>query len=181
MHSVYYSSAVAAEAGSVRAWTEPEVAVINRYLSATAATPEFDNPDEIGGILKVTPTISLETKYILMLLNSKYIRNAGVNRYKWNYTVEKNNTFSRFSDLITMPVFEKREVETNTRIFNNQNICVGRVRVLPFSPSKDKSYGPETSLTEIIKTARNNGEKTLNIFFFISAKIVTPDGSCVWK
>ena len=161
-------------------WAEPEVATVRGYVSATTAYPEMGEATDLGGRLIVTPTVSPNNHTITLSLNPQFLKLAGWSKFNWNFTMEGRESFRRFKEFTSMPKIDRRDLNTNIRIYNDSTICVGRVKLLSFPDlKKGKSYGSGTSWTKMLQIAKGEGEELKNIFFFVSAYIVNPDANPV--
>lgn len=157
-------------------WTEPEVAVMEGYISATASYPEFGEATDLGARFIVTPTVSPDNNRITLALNPQYLKFGGWSSFDWAFSQEKGKFIKRYKDRIMNPIIYRKDLTTRIRVLDGSSICVARTKQRMFPDLKGRSFSSRTSWTEMLKIAKADGQELNNVFFFIKAYLVNQDG-----
>jgi hypothetical protein len=93
----------------------------------------------------------------------------GWSKYDILFTLKKNGKEDIKTNVIKMPIIEKRLLYASLKIYNGSRIMAGRTQLLDLSCSSQDS---DISKSEMVKIAEKKKKKLINVFHFIKAKIV---------
>lgn len=153
-------------------WTETCVGSLLGHLEPDIAYPEYGEATDLGERFIVTPTVSPNNHTVTLQLNPQYLELFGVRKYKAGYAINGIPV----TDTISMPIISRKDVTTNFRIYDGQTLCIGRTRYRELPDLKGKSFPSTTSWTELLEFSKTEGKELKNVFFFVTARLVNPDG-----
>ena len=154
-------------------WCEGEVGPTkDGYLHSTMSLPEYGESTDFGSRFIVTPTVSPNNYTITLSLNPQYLKLLGLRKYGWGYAIDGQQV----KETIKVPKIARRDLKTNVRVYDGQTLCVGRTRYRAFPELKGRSFPSSTSWTKIQEISKSEGKELNNIFFFVSARLINPNG-----
>lgn len=144
-------------------WAEPQVEVTD---SGTVSVTWTVNFEEVGIILKVTPTIN-EDGNIAMVLNPEVSEKTS----DYELTVQQGTTSVPYK----VPVIDKRTASTKVVIGNGQTLIIGGLikDKTTKGASKIPVLGDIPFLGYLFKSEKNIKDKT-ELLIFVSPTIITP-------
>lgn len=145
-------------------WAEPEVSVSGESGSITVTWNV--NFEEVGIILKVTPTVNEDNK-ITMTLNPEVSEKSG----DYTLTVIQGTTQVPY----TVPIIDKRSAQTKVVIGDSQTLIIGGLIKEKTSRgiTKVPLFGNIPVLGWFFKSEKNIRDKT-ELLIFVSPTIITP-------
>jgi len=165
-------------------WEEAEVGTIasgGRSVPLfTSSIPELEE-DEIGVRLDVQPKIEANRRTITLPLKPNVREHVGWVDYSYPVTVSvEENVSETFTNIIRMPVFEDRVVQTLVSCDDGETIILGGV-VYDNSNSLDDQYpilGDIPLIGRLFQSKAKVSEKK-NLLIFMTCRMINPDGSPV--
>ena len=157
-------------------WTEPELASSEAAIFPTDSYPEFGEPADIGARFIVTPTVSPNNYTIYLNISPRILKLLGWSKYEPTMTIDLGKSVKRSSSKVAMPKTSLKDLNSNIRIYHGTTILAGKTQLLDFPNVKKDSMNPNTSWTAFLKKSKESGNRSKNLFFFIKATIVNPDG-----
>ena len=165
-------------------WEEAEVGTIasgGRSVPLfTSSIPELEE-EEIGVRLDVQPKIEANKRTITLPLKPNVREHVGWVDYSYPVTVSvEENVSETFTNIIRMPVFEDRVVQTLVSCDDGETIILGGV-VYDTSNSLDDQYpilGDIPLIGRLFQSKAKVSEKK-NLLIFMTCRMINPDGSPV--
>jgi hypothetical protein len=150
-------------------WYSPEAVIEDGYIHICPPVPEFGEGTILGGSLETTPEVSPDNHTISLSLRFASKKMLGWSKYDILFTLKKNGKEEIKTNVIKMPIIEKRLLYASLKIYNGSRIMAGRTQLLDLSCSSQDS---DISKSEMVKIAEKKKKKLINVFHFIKAKIV---------
>ena len=69
----------------------------------------------------------------------------------------------------------------NVKVYDGDTILVARSQQIDIAEKDNGSFDYVKSWTEMLKDSKRDGEELKNVFYFIKANIMNPDGEFVRK
>ena len=165
-------------------WEEAEVGTIasgGRSVPLfTSSIPELEE-DEMGVRLDVQPKIDANRRTITLPLKPNVREHVGWVDYSYPVTVSvEENVSETFTNIIRMPIFEDRVVQTLVSCDDGETIILGGV-VYDTSNSLDDQYpllGDIPLIGRLFQSKARVSEKK-NLLIFMTCRMINPDGSPV--
>ena len=165
-------------------WEEAEVGTIasgGRSVPLfTSSIPELEE-EEIGVRLDVQPKIEANGRTITLPLKPNVREHVGWVDYSYPVTVSVDEDVSEtFTNIIRMPVFEDRVVQTLVSCDDGETIILGGV-VYDTSNALDDQYpllGDIPLIGRLFQSKAKVSEKK-NLLIFMTCRMINPDGSPV--
>ena len=141
--------------------------------------PDFDDEQELGVILKVTPTVT-EADTISLNLDMQVLGRNGVDEYSFNLTGVVNGRQINRSFTVWKPVITDRQVVTVVDVYDGQTVVVGgstdnrtyaRTDKIPF-------LGDLPLIGRLFQSQSQKAERK-NMLIFVTARLLGTDGSPV--
>ena len=166
-------------------WEEAEVGTIAGQNGEdvplfTASIPELEE-QELGVILPIQPTVSENGRTISVPINPSVREHVGWVDYSYPLTVSvAENQSETFTNIVRMPIFEDRNVNTTVYCDDGETIILGGV-VHDTTNSIDDQYpilGNLPLIGRLFQSKAKTSEKK-NLLIFMTCRLITPDGSPV--
>ena len=109
-------------------WLEGFIDIKEGQLFPMKPMPEFKKPTDFGDKFIVTPTISPNQYTMTLHINTCKLKIIGTTEYDWSYAINGNKNI----DSIKLPKVSRRDLVTNTRIYDGRTLCIGRSRYRSF-------------------------------------------------
>ena len=165
-------------------WEEAEVGTIasgGRDVPLfTSSIPELEEQD-IGVTLQVQPNVSSDGRTITLPMKPFVREHVGWVDYSYPVTVSvEENVSETFTNIIRMPVFEDRVVNTMVACDDGETIILGGV-VHDNTNSVDDQYpilGDIPLIGRLFQSKAKVSEKK-NLLIFMTCRLINPDGTPV--
>jgi len=82
---------------------------------------------------------------------------------------------------LKMAIRARKDLDVNVKVYDGDTIMVARTQQIDISEKNNASFDYVKSWTEMLRDAKRQKEKVKNVFFFIKANIINPDGEFVRK
>lgn len=163
-------------------WSEAETATTSgennstRITSFVSSIPEFDDPYELGIVLRVTPHVDADQYTITLNMNPQIQRFAGWTDY--SYDVAIAGRAQPVTNIIKQPIIAARTVETTVSVYDGETIVLGGIIKDTIQNIDDNIpiLGKIPLIGRFFQTKSTRKEKT-NLLIFLTCRLVNPDGT----
>ncbi len=158
-------------------WTEATFTQSGSYAVFTPSAPELSDPTEIGVRLTVTPTVDSD-RYTISLDMVPIVQSfLGWTDYSYTFTPLGIGAVP-ITNVIRMPIFEVRTVETKLVVYDGETIVMGGAikDTSGFIDDRIPVLGDIPLFGALFRSQAQNRVKR-NLLIFVTARLVNPDGS----
>lgn len=162
-------------------WSEADIGTIssgNQTIPViTPSIPTFGEATEEGIILSVTPTVDPEDNFTINLQMTPTIQHM-VGWTDYSYQAPLGDNGDLFTNVLKMPIIEKRQVDTTVSCFDGETIVLGGIIKDSLSEVDDQYpiLGDLPLVGRLFQTKGRGSQKT-NLLIFLTCKLVHPDGT----
>jgi len=156
-----------------------ELVAVDGKIQFTPVLAEFSTANDVGGSLTVTPTVSPDNHTISLSLNPQFMEFSGWSDYSNFLNLEKENKRKTMTTSMKMGIRSRKDLNSCIKLYDGTTILAGRTQLLDYPNVKEKEVHLNMSHTEFLNKAKKDGNELKNVFFFIKADIINPDGRVV--
>lgn len=155
-------------------WSDPELNVSSGTIDLTPPEPDFGDAVDIGVRFQVTPTVSPNNYTISLHMVPQVISFSGWTEYPV-YMEAGNVTIDNI--VIKMPVINRRDLNTNVKVFDGETIVLGGMLTDENTERNDKwpILGDIPLIGRLFSSQMSKTEK-VNLLIFVTARLINNDG-----
>jgi general secretion pathway protein D len=159
-------------------WSEATFTQSGQYSVFTPSIPELTDPTELGVTLTVTPTVDAD-KYTISLDMTPLVQSF-LGWTDYSYSFIPLNAVVPVTNILKMPIFEVRTVQTKLVVYDGETIVMGgAIRdTSGFMDDRIPILGDVPLFGALFRSQAQNRLKR-NLLIFVTARLVNPDGSPV--
>ncbi len=137
--------------------------------------PEFDEPERLGIVLVVLPTVDMEKKTITLHMNPTVRTFLGFNDY--GYDIERAGE-EPVHVPITREIIGVQSIDTNVTVYDGETIVLGGIIRDEVEEINDKvPILGDLPLVGRMFQSSGTSSKKINLLIFLTCRLVRPDGT----
>ncbi|MCF6176162.1 MAG: hypothetical protein L3J71_10385 [Victivallaceae bacterium] len=137
--------------------------------------PEFDEPTELGIVLKVTPKVDMDRRTITLHMNPTVQTFLGFTDYSYD-VVDPSGNIRR--EIITREIIGERTVDTQVTVYDGETIVLGGIIRDHVTEIVDKvPILGDIPLIGRMFQSRGTESQKINLLIFLTCRLVRPDGT----
>jgi general secretion pathway protein D len=148
------------------------------FTTFVSGLPEFDDPEEEGITLVVTPEVDADRRTISLTLNPRISQHTGWTDYSYEVTDNVGDTTQTYTQTLKKAEISERIVSTKVSVLDGETIVLGGIisDVLTERYDKVPVLGELPLVGRLFQSRGMQATKT-NLLIFLTCRLIKPDGS----